>query len=435
MTWHDDKMLGLDLETTGPNPYEALPVSFALMPFPGPGGETTTRGRTGLVKPGVPIPSEATKVHGITDEMVAERGGDLFRFTEGVLGYLLDATRDGVPLVGMNLRYDLTVIDQLCRRFMRHGLVELGWEGLVLDALVLDRHVDRYRKGSRKLPDLLEHYVPGSRMEAHNPAADVHAAYAIVLAITDRYAELRALDITEVHVIEQQAHHEWAVSYNKYLVEKGQDPLADTEYGWPLAEQHAPPRPPPPPEPGDDLLVSVGQAASLAMKFQECWGVTDRTERLWLTSQVVGRPVPSGKDLTVREYRDAAAYLQSADGAGDGPVLLASARDAISAGWHPPVASIGLERHLEAPLELSAPEPEPEYAADVDCGEASSATKRTVLRKLMHMKGTEITVVLRRFKLPVSGKVNDKRLRLYGYACRGLASNNEDVMRWFGQCD
>jgi len=432
MTWHDAPMLGLDLETTGPDPYEAVPVSFALVMFFEPG--VAERVRTGLVQPGLPIPPEATAVHGITDEAVAERGGDLFRFTEGVLGYLLDATRDGVPLVGMNLRYDLTVMDQLTRRFMKHGLIELGFETPVLDALVLDRHVDRYRKGRRTLGALADHYGLAPRPE-HDPVADVFAARWVVGRIADRNPELRTLDITEVHTIEQAAHYEWATSYNAYRVEHGQEPLGATEYGWPLAEQHAPPRPPPPPEPGDELLVSVGQAASLAMRFQESWGVTDRTERLWLTSQIVGRPVPSGKDLTVGEYRDAAAYLQSADGAGDGPVLLASARDAIAGGWHPPVVSIGLERHSAPPGELLALPAEAEPYEDVDTGEASAATKRTVLRKVMAMRGNEATVVLRRFGQPVSGKANDKKLRLYGFACRGLAQNDEDVMRWFGQCD
>jgi len=196
MTWHDAPMLGLDLETTGPDPYEAVPVSFALVMFFEPG--VAERVRTGLVQPGLPIPPEATAVHGITDEAVAERGGDLFRFTEGVLGYLLDATRDGVPLVGMNLRYDLTVMDQLTRRFMKHGLVELGFETPVLDALVLDRHVDRYRKGRRTLGALADHYGLAPRPE-HDPVADVFAARWVVGRIADRNPELRTLDITEVH--------------------------------------------------------------------------------------------------------------------------------------------------------------------------------------------------------------------------------------------
>ena len=63
----------------------------------------------------------------------------------------MSASARGVPVVGMKLDYDLTILDTQLRRFGGVGLMERGWSGPVLDAVVLDRHFDRFRKGSRTL--------------------------------------------------------------------------------------------------------------------------------------------------------------------------------------------------------------------------------------------------------------------------------------------
>ena len=84
---------------------------------------------------------------------------------------VVSAGRRGVPLVGMKLDYDLTILDTQSRQLCGVGLRERGWRGPVLDAVVLDRHHDRYRKGSRTLGALCAHY--GVCIEnAHDAAAD-----------------------------------------------------------------------------------------------------------------------------------------------------------------------------------------------------------------------------------------------------------------------
>ena len=60
----------IDLETTGLSTQEDRIVQMAVLKLL-PGGEFTSHST--LVDPGVPIPPEATAVHGISDEQVAGR--------------------------------------------------------------------------------------------------------------------------------------------------------------------------------------------------------------------------------------------------------------------------------------------------------------------------------------------------------------------------
>jgi DNA polymerase-3 subunit epsilon len=68
MSWQTEEWRIYDFETTGPDPETAhvCQVGVVLMRA----GQVLTR-RSLLCNPGIPIPEEATEIHGITDEMVA----------------------------------------------------------------------------------------------------------------------------------------------------------------------------------------------------------------------------------------------------------------------------------------------------------------------------------------------------------------------------
>ena len=68
-----------------------------------------------------------------------------------VLDAVVSASRRGVPLVGMKLDYDLTILDTQAKSWFGSGLADRGWCGPVLDAVVIDRHFDRWRRGRRTL--------------------------------------------------------------------------------------------------------------------------------------------------------------------------------------------------------------------------------------------------------------------------------------------
>src|SRR5512136_1568323 len=68
-TWCDVPIVVVDTETTGQRPGIDRVVQFAAVRFEH--GKVTAEFET-LVDPGIPIPAEATAIHGITDEMVRD---------------------------------------------------------------------------------------------------------------------------------------------------------------------------------------------------------------------------------------------------------------------------------------------------------------------------------------------------------------------------
>ena len=67
--WHAQPVAVIDFETTGPNPNECAPVQIAVSIWER--GELQSIDGW-LIQPGRLIPPEASNIHGITDEMVAD---------------------------------------------------------------------------------------------------------------------------------------------------------------------------------------------------------------------------------------------------------------------------------------------------------------------------------------------------------------------------
>lgn len=226
-----DHLVGFDLETTGADRATALPVSYALVTCI---GDRPVAELGGLVNPGVPIPPQSTEVHHITDEMVQD-AVDLEEAADIIVHRLLIASQDGEPVVGMNVSYDLTIADVLARRFRGKGLVDLGWNGPVLDCIVLDRHFDRYRKGKRRLSDLCGVYGV-ELVDAHQARADVIAAVQVTAAILERHSKsLGARDLHELTLRQSEWHCEWLTNYNDWRLRHGEAGVAPSEFSWPLA--------------------------------------------------------------------------------------------------------------------------------------------------------------------------------------------------------
>ncbi|NTV39533.1 MAG: DNA polymerase III subunit epsilon, partial [Demequinaceae bacterium] len=147
MSWLDGPMVGFDTETTGVSPTSDRVVSAALIRRERDSVET----RTWLIDPGVEIPERATAVHGITTERARAEGAAPEVALEEIASALAEALAAGIPVAGFNVQYDLTILDA---ELARHGLVTLtqrlpGGVRPIVDPLVLDRHLDRYRKGPR----------------------------------------------------------------------------------------------------------------------------------------------------------------------------------------------------------------------------------------------------------------------------------------------
>ena len=220
--------VAFDLETTGVDPFSDAPVSFAFS-WRDATGQIATE--TGLVDPGRAIPAGATRVHGITDDMVAGAPG----LTTAVprIADRLEATwRGGGVVVGMNVAYDLTMVDAHLGRL---GVARLGERGVgaVADVLVLDRHVDRYRRGKRTLTDLCAHY--GVVLDgAHSAAEDATASLVLLERLCERYPELAATPVERLTETLAGWHREWLTGFSRYLERRGEAPVDPGRYDWPL---------------------------------------------------------------------------------------------------------------------------------------------------------------------------------------------------------
>ncbi|WP_329368886.1 exonuclease domain-containing protein [Streptomyces sp. NBC_00669] len=179
-----DVLVGFDLETTGVDPETARIVTASLTLD---GAVPVQEPVTWVADPGVEIPDRAARLHGYTTARARAEGRPPVEVIGELVAHLALYARDGVPIVIMNAPYDLTVLDRECRRHGVTPLVDLvGDDGLcVLDPWVLDKKIDQYRRGPRKLESLCTVYGVELR-DAHTSAADSAAAVSVVRRILER---------------------------------------------------------------------------------------------------------------------------------------------------------------------------------------------------------------------------------------------------------
>ncbi|MEV7781707.1 3'-5' exonuclease [Kitasatospora sp. NPDC088351] len=230
--WYTGPLASFDTETTGVDVETDRIVSAALIVQLAPG--TPARTSTWLADPGVPIPDGARAVHGITDERVRAFGRPPHVVVAEIAHALAEQARAGRPLVVMNAPYDLTLLDRELRRHRGRSLADgLGPDGLlVLDPRVLDKHMDRYRKGRRTLTDLCAHY--GVELTgAHDAAADATAALKLVRTIGARYpVGLGGLSPAELHLRQAVWHAAQARGLQSWFDRSGTPERVDPS--WPL---------------------------------------------------------------------------------------------------------------------------------------------------------------------------------------------------------
>lgn len=236
--WYDGPLASFDTETTGVDVEHDRIVSAALVAQDGPGAEP--RISRWLVDPGVPVPDEARAVHGLTGAFLRRHGRRPGPSVEEMARELAVQAMAAVPLVVMNAPFDLTLLD---RELTRHRGTPLsaflgGASLCVLDPRVLDKHLDRYRKGRRTLTDLCAHYGV-TLTGAHDAAADATAALDLVRAIGRRFAaRLDGLGPAELHTRQAVWHGAQARGLQAYFARNGSAERCDP--AWPLRPEPLP---------------------------------------------------------------------------------------------------------------------------------------------------------------------------------------------------
>jgi DNA polymerase III subunit epsilon len=235
-SWWDGPFLGFDTETTGVDVTSDRIVTAALVRR----DAATTAVRTWLVDPGVDIPPGVTAIHGITSEHARAHGSAPAEALEEIAAEIAAAQAAGVPLVAYNASFDLALLEHELARHGLDGLTERlpGGVRVVLDPLVLDRHVDRLRKGPRKLVDLCEVYaVPTG--DLHTAEVDVVATLDLLARMAAHHAQLATATPAELHATQVAAHQDWARSYNRWRARRGL-PWPGADHGWPLPARSGP---------------------------------------------------------------------------------------------------------------------------------------------------------------------------------------------------
>ena len=229
--WHAGTLVGFDLETTGVNTATDRVVTASVVHVD-PAG-SVLRAREWLVDPGVRIPAAATAVHGVTTERARTYGARTDVAVAEILGELRAAWQAGLPVVIFNAPYDLTLLDA---ELVRSGLPRLAtrswWPAAwVVDPLVIDRGLDRYRTGKRTLGATADYFDIDAR-DAHSALGDAVAAAAVARALAAEHDLIRDADAQTLHSAQVGWHHDWAVHLQAHLRSRGEAAVIDRS--WPL---------------------------------------------------------------------------------------------------------------------------------------------------------------------------------------------------------
>ncbi|MGP8159717.1 MAG: exonuclease domain-containing protein [Candidatus Dormibacteria bacterium] len=225
--WAAGPLVAFDTETTGLD----VETDRIVTAFVGDGSAGDLHW---LVDPGVAMPAKATAIHGITTHEARARGLPAAEAIDEITDALARALAAGISVVTYNAVYDFTLLDRECRR---HGLRLLEDRvgrpvGPLVDPLVLDRHLDPYRTGSRRLPDVCRAY--GVRMlGAHDAQGDALTVLALARSMARRYSGAARLTAPTLHQLQVVAAHKRAAGFAAYLRRQGASDR-DVEWSWPV---------------------------------------------------------------------------------------------------------------------------------------------------------------------------------------------------------
>jgi len=182
-----------DTETTG-IATETTRIVSAHVSVLTPDGEST-QGRDWLIDCGIEIPAQATAVHGITTERMRAEGAPAPDSIYEILTLLQGYFDAGIPVVAYNASYDFSILD---REAKRYGCDTIASVKPVIDPLVIDKQIDKYRKGKRTL-EAASAYYGVSLDGAHDASVDAIAAGRVAQAIGRKYATELNMSANDLH--------------------------------------------------------------------------------------------------------------------------------------------------------------------------------------------------------------------------------------------
>ncbi|MYR58865.1 3'-5' exonuclease [Streptomyces sp. SID625] len=233
LPWTRRPLIGFDLETTGLDVNEDRIVTGSVVRW---GGGQLTVARTWMSDlDGAEISADAERIHRISTEQAHAAGDPAADVVAAIATALSEYASMAYPIVVMNAPFDLTVLERECARYG----VRSVWDAtpVVLDPYVLDRYLDRYRRGKRTLVDLCHRYSVTLQGGAHNSEVDAKAACGVTYAIGDRwYPWVGRQDIGELHEMQARWARELHEERRAWQLERFGE-CDDAPHDWPFISQ------------------------------------------------------------------------------------------------------------------------------------------------------------------------------------------------------
>jgi DNA polymerase III subunit epsilon len=223
-TWDSMPRAAFDLETTGRNSRAARIVTASVTVVDAAGD--VIHEHEWLADPGVEIPTEASDVHGVTTERARREGRPAAEVTRELAAVLQDLFDSDVPVIAFNASYDFTV---LAAESARYGVPQLH-RFPVLDPYVMNKQVDRYRKGKRTLTALCEEYGVGLE-NAHTSSADALATLRVLDLMAGKFPKL-VMPAPQLHRLQVEWAAAQAADFQAFL--RKTKPTAVIEGDWPV---------------------------------------------------------------------------------------------------------------------------------------------------------------------------------------------------------
>lgn len=224
--WAKKPIAVFDLETTGLD-HRTSRIVTACAALLNPDGSVNGADVEWLANPGIPIPAEATAVHGITDEIAQSQGQELSSVVSSIIETLSGYFERGIPVVAYNAPYDFTILRQHAEDF---GIAWPENPAPILDPLVLDKKLVQFRKGKRRL-EIVAGYYNVNLDDAHNATADAIAAGHLAQAMAAKFPAELDVPLAQLHASQIAWSREQDESFASFM--RGINPDFKPTFGWP----------------------------------------------------------------------------------------------------------------------------------------------------------------------------------------------------------
>ena len=196
----DRPLAFVDVETTGLSPYSDRIVELSILKIHPDGTEEYKSHR---VNPGIPIPAEATAVHGITDADVA--GEPMFQqYAKSIRDFL-----EGCDIAGFHvIKFDLPCLEA---EFARAN-VEFSRRGRQL----VDSKVIYHQRDPRDLQAAYQKYCGKDMVSAHSAEEDAKASAEVLDGQLEMYEDLPR-DVPELCALCYESDENFIDSEGKFV--------------------------------------------------------------------------------------------------------------------------------------------------------------------------------------------------------------------------